>query len=176
MFVKVFGFSGNELASFFISDDVWRKGKEITLEDMTDEETESGKPLLMHKQVIADYIEDPHQKMIYVFDYINMYTFMIELIKIIPKDDPKLVYPAITKSAGDPPKQFKGKASLPLLSDDDFDDEDDKKSAKSAKAAFNGLEQFDEEDDYETEDGEDGETDEFDEFSAGHSDGGHDDY
>lgn len=173
--VKAFGFSGMELASFFISDDNWRKGTEITLEDMSDEESHgTGKPLLMHKQVLADFIEDPHQKMIYVFDYLNMFTFMIELIKIIPKDDPKLVYPAITKSVGETPKQFKGKPSIPLLSDEDDDDEDHK-AARSAKAAFTGLEQFDEEDDYETEDGEDGEKDEFDELSSGHHDG-HEDY
>ncbi|HOT88631.1 MAG TPA: hypothetical protein PL028_03700, partial [Bacteroidales bacterium] len=89
-------FDGKELASFYICDSKWNRKKEITLEDMSDEDEDedevSNAPLLMNKCVLAEYIDDPHQRLVYVYDFLNMYEFFIELSKIIPAD-PKVKYP-----------------------------------------------------------------------------------
>src|SRR5437868_1030300 len=88
-------------ASFFISDDYWRKGEEIIYQqDEAENEKRKRKnlPLLksMNKCRIVSLIDDPHQKFVYVYDPKVQWTFLIELIKIIPDDD-KIKYPRITK-------------------------------------------------------------------------------
>lgn len=166
---KSFEFAHQEMASFYMSDDNWRKGEEIMLEDMS-EDGDSKKVKLMHKSVIADFIEDPHQKLIYVYDFFNMWTFTIELMKIIPKPDAKTTYPNIVKATGDIPKQFKGPQAIPLLSDEDEEDESMNSSRKKNTA-------YDDEDEYGLDEDEMGDDiqDGFDEFSSG-SDHGKEDY
>ncbi|MGE5382661.1 MAG: IS1096 element passenger TnpR family protein [Omnitrophica WOR_2 bacterium] len=106
---------GNELASFFICDRNWRKKKEITLidmqqseeervEDKDDEDTRSARspkiPILeMSKVKIKDVIDDPHQRLLYEYDFLNPKTFYIELMKIVDAD-PNDTYPKCIKSTG----------------------------------------------------------------------------
>lgn len=105
-------FDKKHAASFFVSDDYWRKDQEITLlkEDLELEEDEIRKGVspkkLMSTTKIAKYIDNPRQRFLYVFDPAVKWTFCIELMKILP-DNPKGNFPAITKSIGNPPKQYK---------------------------------------------------------------------
>jgi hypothetical protein len=103
-------FDGKELASFYICDSKWTRKKEITLVDMSDdeesEEEEEGKKnvaLVMSKCKLAEYIDDPHQRMVYVYDFLNMYEFYIELSKIIPADK-NVKYPRCVRKSGMVPK------------------------------------------------------------------------
>ena len=91
-------FKGNELASFYICDHAWRKKSEIALVDMNfdDHSTVS----IMKNTKLNAAIFDPHQKLIYVYDFMNMHTFEIELIKI-QDEDAKIRYPYIYKSISD---------------------------------------------------------------------------
>ncbi len=70
--------NGNELASFYICDKKWNKFKEITLIDMSDEKRPTD---IMKESKIKDFIEYPHQRIIYEYDFLNIKTFHIELIK-----------------------------------------------------------------------------------------------
>jgi hypothetical protein len=105
-------FDRKHAASFFVSDDYWRKDQEITLreEDLPldkDEERKGVSPKkLMSKTKIAKYIDSPRQRFMYVFDPAVKWAFCIELMKILP-DNPKSVYPICVKSIGNPPKQYK---------------------------------------------------------------------
>lgn len=106
---------GNELASFFLCDRNWRKKKEITLIDMQqaeeeqqtdldDEERESARlnkipTLEMAKVKIKDVIDDPHQRLLFEYDFLNPKTFYIELMKIIDADANEK-YPKCSKSIG----------------------------------------------------------------------------
>ncbi len=100
---------GNELASFFICDRRWNKVKEITLIDMEDriedgaddEENEFYNiPItVMEESVIKDFIDDPHQRILYEYDILNQASLFIELMKIIPADK-DITYPLCTKSEG----------------------------------------------------------------------------
>jgi len=107
-----FKFDKKHAASFFISDDYWRKDQEITLrkEDLELDEDEIKLKVapkkLMSGTKIAKFIESPRQRFLYVFDPAVKWTFCIELMKILP-DNPKGVFPAIVKSIGNPPKQYK---------------------------------------------------------------------
>ena len=109
---EAFKFDAKHAASFFVSDDYWRKGQEITLnkEDLPLDEEEIRKKVdpkkLMSEIKIAKYIEQPHQRFVYVFDPNVQWSFLIEMIKIVD-ENPKLTYPAIIKSYGIAPKQYK---------------------------------------------------------------------
>jgi hypothetical protein len=105
-------FDKKHAASFFVSDDYWRKDQEITLreEDLPLDEEEVRKGVspknLMVKTKIAKYIDSPRQRFMYVFDPSVKWAFCIELMKILP-DNPKGTYPTCVKSIGNPPKQYK---------------------------------------------------------------------
>lgn len=118
---EAFKFDNKHAASFFVSDDYWRKHLEITLrkEDLplTPEEirlkVEPKK--LMSEAKIAKYIETPHQRFVYVFDEKVQWTFLLEMMKIA-NEDAKAKYPLISKSIGNPPKQYK---QLNVIKDED---------------------------------------------------------
>lgn len=107
-----FKFDRKHSASFFVSDDYWRKDQEITLrkEDLELDEDEIRLKVapkkLMSATKIAKFIESPRQRFLYVFDPSVKWTFCIELMKILP-DNPKGSFPAIVRSIGNPPKQYK---------------------------------------------------------------------
>ncbi len=109
---EAFKFDAKHAASFFVSDDYWRKNQEITLrkEDLPLEEEEIRKHVepkkMMAEVKIAKYIEQPHQRFVYVFDPVVQWSFLIEMIKIA-EESAKLSYPTIIKSYGTAPKQYK---------------------------------------------------------------------
>lgn len=109
---EAFKFDKKHAASFFVSDDFWRKGLEITLrkEDLEQDEDDirhKREPKkLMSATKIAKYVDDPHQRFVYVFDPNVQWTFLVELLKIM-SEDPKAKYPVCTKSVGTAPKQYK---------------------------------------------------------------------
>ncbi len=86
-------FKQSELASFFVCDQKWRRKHEVTLIDMGDDDSftndEDDDTLVQHKiprtimqnSVLNQFIDDPHQKISYEFDYTNPLIFDIELIK-----------------------------------------------------------------------------------------------
>lgn len=180
---EAFKFDNKHAASFFVSDDYWRKHLEITLrkEDLpltTEEIRLKVEPKkLMSEAKIAKYIETPHQRFVYVFDEKVQWTFLLEMMKIA-NEDAKAKYPLISKSIGNPPKQYKqlnvikdedpadallaaimGKAKKPDKKDDD-DIEDESEIYKSLKVEgvdAGDLEGLDGEEgeDTEVEEGED---------------------
>ncbi len=120
------GLDPKELASFYICDRKWNKLKEITLFDMspdeesgeTDEESDSqyliAKKDVMSEAIISQYINDPHQRIIYEQDFLHLHTFYIELIKSMEGKEGK-TYPVCTHSSGEMPKPVN-------LKEDDFED------------------------------------------------------
>jgi hypothetical protein len=140
------GFDNSKDASFFMSDDLWKKGQELASklpeQDDDDDDYPSAKKKnevrLMSKSRIADYIDDPHQRMVYVFDPKEKWTLLIELSKIVP-DDPKAKYPKTTKSEGAAPKQYKVAVIPPPLDDEEEDDVEDKKAKEKIFTAVEGI-------------------------------------
>ena len=88
-----FGFDGNEMASFYISDDEWNQGEEISLFDMSD----GLNPVkLMSKTVLSETVHEAQTKLIYVYDFLSMWTFYVELAEIVEEtegtDYPNLMF------------------------------------------------------------------------------------
>lgn len=118
---EAFKFDAKHSASFFVSDDYWRKNQEITLkkEDLPLDEEEIRKKVdpkkLMSEIKIAKYIEQPHQRFVYIFDPVAQWSFLIEMVKIA-EENAKLNYPVVSRSVGNPPKQYK---QVAVIKDED---------------------------------------------------------
>ena len=115
-----FGFDGNEMASFYTSDEQWNQGEEVSLFDMSD----SNDPVkLMNETFIEDMVDEDSPKMIYVYDFLSMWTFFVELAEIAEYENGR-EYPNIMFVHGQLPDQAPDKE---FISEDvdDFDDEDD---------------------------------------------------
>lgn len=137
---EAIAFDNSKDASFFMSDDYWRKGQEITNrravesdDDDDDYRTPKKVPVKqMSASRIAGFIDDPHQKIVYVFDPVVKWTLHLELIKIL-SDEPKVNYPRTVKSTGVAPKQYKQLIVPPIEDEDDEEDEEDKKAREKMK-------------------------------------------
>lgn len=146
---EAIGFDNLKDVSFFMSDDYWRKGQELALNPpVFDDDDDDLPPSKRRKEVrpmskakIAEYIEDPHQKMVYVYDPQVKWTLMIELSKIVP-NDPKVNYPKTTKSEGVAPKQYKQNIVPPPV-DEEEDEEDDKKVKEKIFMAVEAIDEMD---------------------------------
>ncbi len=75
-----FGFDGSEMASFYRSDDEWNQGEEISLFDMS-EGVNTIK--LMNETLIEDVVNEDKTKLIYIYDFFSLWTFLVELADIV---------------------------------------------------------------------------------------------
>ena len=76
--VNAFGFDGNEMAAFYKSDNEWSQGEEFPLFDMSDG---LDTKIPMHEITLENILANENDKIIYVYDFFNMWTFYIELIE-----------------------------------------------------------------------------------------------
>ncbi len=119
------GYDKNQMCSFFLCDDNWEKGREITLEDMGSDSDEE--IYLMEETILSDYVDDG-QKLIFVFDYMTDRCFFIEMKKSVAGKN--LKDPVCVASMGNPPAQ--------LMDIEEFE-------ARNATAVSQTGEDFDEE-------------------------------
>lgn len=86
--IDTFGLSKDQMASFFVSNEEWDRGEEISLLDMSFESSfdESEAPQEMSKILIKERIEDLNQRFILIHDFLSMWVFLVELSEIIPND------------------------------------------------------------------------------------------
>jgi len=114
------GFDASKPASFFMSDDYWKKGKEISNRDLKGEDKVNVSS--MKNARLCDYIIDPHQKIYYLFDLQDKWTFRIELIKILTTEDNSTPYPKCVRTVGEAPKQYPPAPGAVLPQPEDFDE------------------------------------------------------
>ncbi len=120
---QAFGFGGQEMASFYISNELWEQGEEIALFDMNDGQ-ESIRT--MGETTIEEVTDEDQTKLIYVYDFLNMWTFLVELADIVDYDDGS-TYPNLMFAHGEIPEEAPEKefvAEDPEEDDADFDPED----------------------------------------------------
>lgn len=167
--LKSTGLDGKELASFHITNGKWIKLKEITLIDMLEgqseieseeeEEEQKGKILpqtyVMRDCKLKDFIDDPHQRLIYEYDFLHLKTFFIELIQISQAKS-NVKYPVCTRSNGQlelKPKNAKPKPGSDMDVPEDvnieelrhdifFNDDDEDMESNSNFDLDDGFEEF----------------------------------
>jgi hypothetical protein len=122
---KSTGYNPEKPSSFYVSTDNWIKGDEIAY--LPNERKIARGVVLMENSKLLKFIEDPHQKFYYIYNFDRPFDFHVELIKIILDADPNVEYPALIKKLGEAPKiidknNFGGVAvsSNPVSTDFDF--------------------------------------------------------
>ena len=143
---KCLGLQGNEFAAFSICDQKWNKQKEITLMDTSEEDEDFENPeyeeedsfstksrlpkFVMKDAILKDFITDPHQHILYEYDFMDPKTFYIEFQKVAQTEKPdefprctfqKGVLP-VRLTAKDMPQPEVDEASLLL---DELEEEED---------------------------------------------------
>ncbi len=114
-----FGFDGSEMASFYVSDDKWNQGEEISLFDMSEG---LNTVRLMNETILADTVHEAQTKLIYVYDFMSMWTFYVELAEIVDEAE-GMDYPNLMFVKGQVPETAPEK--LFEASTDSFDEDDD---------------------------------------------------
>lgn len=156
------GFDPENSSSFYISNDQWKKGEEFAY--LPSEIKMRKGVLLMDNTRLNQYIDDPHQKFYYTYNFERPFDFHVQLIKILLEEEKGKQYPFLFKSIGKAPKIFNNTVGLheaPLGSDDDV---------KSEFDFLNDMAYDTEEEDVDLLDDEETEADEFSDQSGSDDD------
>ena len=118
-----FGFEGNEMASFYLTDKEWNQGEEISLFDLGELDQSNR---LMTDVLVDSVIDKTNTRLIYVYDFLNLWTFLIELVEIVGMTSgvnyPNLIYSNGQIPTKVPEKNFK---SENIFEDEQSEDEAD---------------------------------------------------
>ena len=132
------GYDSAQLASFFLADENWNKGLELTLIDM---ENDGGLATIpMDSVKINEIIKEKNERLLYVYDILTDNSFFFELMDIYP---PKggVTYPICTASIGEPPLQSEIQIddSIPEAEDNLVDDIFDEYDSESFEYGSDGT-------------------------------------
>jgi hypothetical protein len=154
--IDAFEFSGEELASFYQSNDAWDKGREIALMDMGSEPgtPEDMRTLEMASTRLSDLVTGSGDKFLLVYDFLKMWCFYVEAVGKDVKVDAEL--PAVVMSVGEAPDEHS-------RGDNIFDEEEEGAAPKRRGNTNDDEEGMFDEDELGDEFG-------FDEFEAGYDD------
>jgi len=114
-----FGFDNSQMASFYMSNEDWDKGAEIALFDMRDE-GQTSELMLMKETSLESQVTEENQKILYVFDFLLMWCFYVELIRTEPAQE-GVDYPQVVTAYGDAPDQYSKAPDIDLSAFDDLD-------------------------------------------------------
>jgi hypothetical protein len=108
--LKGYEFDNKHKATFYRSNDHWLRGREISLEQY--EKDYKVAPLLMADTTIGSEIREPNQRFVYQYDFNKNWTFLVELINVAKEENPKVIYPSVSRSEGIAPSQYGTKGLL----------------------------------------------------------------
>lgn len=132
---------GQQMASFYTSNDAWEQKVEITLFDMTEGPKADEEKKIMSDWAIHELTYEVSHKLLYIYDFLSMWTFYVELLDI-HEIEASVNYPRMVASVGlmpedapdkdftsdDAPKEsgkldiFDGDDSFDQAGYDEFDD------------------------------------------------------
>lgn len=121
---KAFGFNGQEMASFYRTDEEWNQGEEIPLFNMA----EAGHGISMRDCSLTDTLPMVQNKLIYVYDFLSMWTFYVEVVDInteISDIATKTILAIGDVPEEAPNKEFVADNSFNFDDEDEFKDEFD---------------------------------------------------
>ncbi len=109
------GYNPEKSSSFYVSNDHWIKAEEIAF--LPNQRKSDAGVALMNGTKLYKFIDDPHQKFYYTYNFERPYDFHVELIKILDEEKGK-EYPVTLRSFGEAPKP-PGSVVIPAESDDE---------------------------------------------------------
>ncbi|WP_296636719.1 hypothetical protein [Polaribacter sp.] len=116
---KSFGFEGQEMASFYRTDYEWNQGEEIPLFNMA----EAGESISMQTCILNETLPNENNKLIYVYDFLKMWTFYVDVVEI--SEDKRTDLPQTILEVGSIPSKAPEKEFIADKLGNDFDDQDD---------------------------------------------------
>lgn len=125
---QAFGFGGQEMASFYLSNDDWTQEEEFPLFDMSEGLDEKR---TMSETALHEILDEDQTKMIYIYDFLNYWIFMVELAEIAEEAEgveyPNLIFAHGHLPEEPPVAEFEGMDATGsgFDSDDDFDEDSD---------------------------------------------------
>jgi hypothetical protein len=156
-FIGNVGYDPEKSSSFYVSNDYWIKNEELAY--LPNQRKIDNGVALMENSKLFKFIDDPHQKFYYIYNFDKPYEFHVELIKILD-NNPALELPSLFKSVGEAPKivvPILGSADEITGDEEDFIEDDEVEIADEDE--LEGL-------NTDTESAEEEEEDDFaDEFS-----------
>lgn len=128
LLIQAFDLDKGEMSSFFKSNEEWNQGEEISMMDF-DPETGMN-PLDSTK--VSDVFAETGSRMLFVYDYLDLWTFYLETLDIRESENNK-TYPHVIASLGERPKtaphkEMKAESQEeedPFSMDDDIEDIDE---------------------------------------------------
>ncbi len=93
-----FGFDSSELSTFYKSNNNWERGEEIKIFKLEE------KDKIYSDSSISEFISSKGDKLIYIYDFLNYWTFFIEINESAKKNKDK-EYPYCLFSVGEVPKE-----------------------------------------------------------------------
>ena len=102
--LKSYEFDNKHKATFYRSNDTWKRGREISLEKY--DKDYKVDPLIMDEVTIGSEIKDPNQKFVFEYDFNKNWHFMVELIQVDKEENKKLTYPCCIRTEGISPSQY----------------------------------------------------------------------
>jgi hypothetical protein len=144
--VQAFQLQGDEMASFYASDEEWNQGEEYCLFDMSGGMAPVKK---MGDTLLENAMSKTKTKMIYIYDFLSLWTFSVELADVVPTN-PGTAYPQVIFSVGElpdsaPDKEFEAD---PRFHEEEDEDEDYGGDGNNGDEEFYDEESFDENDLY----------------------------
>lgn len=104
MIVAAFGFDNSQMASFYLSNEQWDKGQEITLFDMQMAEDETTDPVLVMEDIqLKTQVKGLGEHFLYSYDFLDMKSFFVELLNM-EEEKPAAFYPKVVYTQGEIPK------------------------------------------------------------------------
>lgn len=127
--LKSCGYADDQMTSFYICNEEWERGQQITREDMgmgdSDEDI-----YVMADTRLYEFIEDTEQRLEFVFDPFEDRCFYLDVKELIPGEN--LKEPEVIRSVGEAPVQIN---EMPV----------DVAPVKGKKAAAAGVDDFEDE-------------------------------
>ena len=120
--IKAFDFFGDQMSSFYVSNAEWERGEEIVLMDMGFEGPMA--PPVMRTTTLGSRANSEQTKFLYVYDFLRMWIFYIELIEVNDAADTDEEFPRVVLTFGNAPAESSKELAddLALLDPFLFDD------------------------------------------------------
>ena len=118
-FHSIIGYDPEKSSSFYVSNDQWIKNEELAY--LPTQKKIDREVALVENSKLSKFIDDPHQKFYYIYNFDKPFEFHVELIKILD-NNAAIEYPILFKAVGEAPRII-----VPILgsSDEITGDEDD---------------------------------------------------
>ncbi len=118
--MQSFDFEGTELAAFYLTDEELNQGMEIPLFNLDDSNPANN---MMSDTQIKEVLDENNPKLIYIYDFLSLWRFLIELMEIAEEEN-ATTYPNVVYAEGIRPESAPDVEFGTDEFDDPFGDED----------------------------------------------------